>query len=179
MNLNSRLAGHKLGKPNLYETAIQANKNRFAELVCVRFYFTTKWRGFSREKQKSTPTCRSGQFQTSPQKNRWVLLRKTIEKAARSGDNFRVGSDLVRFYDQVRTDFEEMGWNQPRRLRVQARAAPRQKIRPLNYLMNFPRRSFNFLAERAGFSGGSPTASGVGAVAKAATGRHMSLKRHV
>jgi hypothetical protein len=52
LNLNSRLAGHKLGKPNLYETAIKANKNRFAELVCVRSYFITKWRGFSRDKTK-------------------------------------------------------------------------------------------------------------------------------
>jgi hypothetical protein len=49
------------------------------------------------------------QFQPSPQKSSWVLLRKTIEKAALAGDNFRIGSDLVYFYDQVRTDFEENG----------------------------------------------------------------------
>jgi hypothetical protein len=58
--------------------------------------------------------------------------------------------------------------NKPRRLSRQAGTAPRQKIRPLNYPMNFPPPIFYFLAERAGFSGGSPTASGGGAVAKAA-----------
>ena len=47
------------------------------------------------------------QFQISPQKKSWVLLRKTIEKAALAGDNFHFGSDLVYFYDQARTDFEQ------------------------------------------------------------------------
>ena len=49
------------------------------------------------------------QFQPSPQKKSWFLLRKTIEKVAHAGDNFRIGSDLVYFYDQVRTDFEKNG----------------------------------------------------------------------
>ena len=49
------------------------------------------------------------QFQTSPQKKSWVLLRKTIEKAALAGDNFRIGSDLVRMYDEARTYFEQNG----------------------------------------------------------------------
>ena len=47
----------------------------------------------------------------------------------------------------------EMAETQPRSLHVQARAAPRQKIRPLNYPMKFPPPIFNFLAERDGFSG--------------------------
>ena len=33
----------------------------------------------------------------------------TFEKAALAGDNFRFGSDLVRFYNEVRTDFEQNG----------------------------------------------------------------------
>jgi hypothetical protein len=37
------------------------------------------------------------------------LLRKTIEKAALAGDNFRIGSDLVRMYDEARTYFEQNG----------------------------------------------------------------------
>jgi hypothetical protein len=49
------------------------------------------------------------QFQTSPQKKSWILLRKTIEKAALAGDNFRIGSDLVRMNDEARTYFEQNG----------------------------------------------------------------------
>jgi len=48
---------------------------------------------------------------------------------------------------------------------AEAETRPARKNRPLNYLMNFPPPIFNFLVERAGFSGGSPTASGGGAVA--------------
>ena len=47
------------------------------------------------------------QFLTSPQKNRWQALRAATEKAARMGDRFRICSDLVRFYAEVRTDFRE------------------------------------------------------------------------
>ena len=45
-------------------------------------------------------------FLNSPQKNCWSALRAASEKAARSGDRFRFSSDLVRFYAQVRTNFE-------------------------------------------------------------------------
>ena len=45
--------------------------------------------------------------QFSPQKNRWSALRAASEKAARSGDRFRFSSDLVRFYNQVRTYFQQ------------------------------------------------------------------------
>jgi hypothetical protein len=110
LNLNSRLAGHKLGKPNLYETAIKANKNRFAELVCVRSYFITKWRGFSRDKTKKHSDLSEWQFQPSPQKSSWVLLRKTLISQTKTGAlrlNLSKSSFLVRMYDEARTYFQE------------------------------------------------------------------------
>ena len=47
------------------------------------------------------------QFLTSPQKSRWQALRAASEKAARMGDRFRICTDLVRFYAEIRTDFRE------------------------------------------------------------------------
>ena len=47
--------------------------------------------------------------QFSPQKNRWVLLRKTVisqTKQALSRPSVQFCPDLVDFYNQVRTEFE-------------------------------------------------------------------------
>ena len=46
---------------------------------------------------------------TLPPEKQLGIAPQNIEKAALAGDNFRIGSDLVYFYDQVRTDFEENG----------------------------------------------------------------------
>jgi hypothetical protein len=75
----------------------------------VLFYFTTKWRGFSREKTKKHPDLSGWQFQISPLKPHWQALRAASEKAAHAGGNFGNSSFLVRLYNQVRTDFEQNG----------------------------------------------------------------------
>ncbi len=49
------------------------------------------------------------QFLHSPRANSWHALRAAREKAAREGDRFRFSSDLVEFYNQVRTEFEHEG----------------------------------------------------------------------
>jgi hypothetical protein len=52
---------------------------------------------------------RASELQLSPQKNRWVLLRKTIifqTKQALSRPNLQFCTDLVRFYAEIRTEFE-------------------------------------------------------------------------
>ena len=53
---------------------------------------------------------RAPELQLSPQKNRWVLLRKTIisqTKQALSRPSVQFCPDLVEFYNQVRTEFEQ------------------------------------------------------------------------
>ena len=48
--------------------------------------------------------------QFSPQKNRWVLLRKTVISQTKTGvsrPDLRICPNLVEFYNQVRTEFEQ------------------------------------------------------------------------
>ena len=55
---------------------------------------------------------RAPENSNSPQKNRWVLLRKTLisqTKQALSRPSVQFCPDLVDFYDQVRTEFEREG----------------------------------------------------------------------
>ena len=47
------------------------------------------------------------QFLISPQKNRWQALRAAREKIAPAGGNFRNCADLVRFYAEIRTHFQQ------------------------------------------------------------------------
>jgi hypothetical protein len=50
------------------------------------------------------------ELQLSPQKNRWVLLRKIVisqTKQALPRPNLQFCPDLVEFYNQVRTEFEQ------------------------------------------------------------------------
>jgi hypothetical protein len=61
-------------------------------------------------KTKGVPMHAEPQF--SPQKNRWVLLRKTAisqTKQALARPNLQFCPDLVEFYNQVRTEFEREG----------------------------------------------------------------------
>ncbi len=51
--------------------------------------------GLNLKMEKQKVGLAAEQFQISPQKKHWVLLRKTKEKAALAGDNFRFGSGLV------------------------------------------------------------------------------------
>jgi len=62
------------------------------------------------EKTKSVPW--HAESQLSPQKNRWVLLRKTVisqTKQTLARPNLQFCPNLVEFYNQVRTDFEQNG----------------------------------------------------------------------
>jgi hypothetical protein len=61
-----------------------------------------------RQKNKKR-VFRHAEPQFSPQKNRWVLLRKTVisqTKQALSRPSVQFCPDLVDFYNQVRTEFE-------------------------------------------------------------------------
>jgi hypothetical protein len=60
-------------------------------------------------KQKKHSDLSEWQFQPSPQKSSWVLLRKTKEKIARLGEISSKDSFLVRMYDEARTYFEQNG----------------------------------------------------------------------
>ena len=52
--------------------------------------------GSNLKMQNKNVVVNDDQFLHSPQENSWVLLRKSLEKIAPQGDNFRFSSDLVR-----------------------------------------------------------------------------------
>ncbi len=52
--------------------------------------------GSNLKMQNKNVVVNDDQFLHSPQENSWVLLRKTLEKIARQGDNFRFSSEMVR-----------------------------------------------------------------------------------
>jgi hypothetical protein len=62
--------------------------------------------GSNLKMQNKNVVVNDDQFLHSPQENSWQALRAAKEKAARAGDNFRSSSDLVDFYNQVRTELE-------------------------------------------------------------------------
>ena len=66
-------------------------------------------------KQKSAATA--AQFPEFPQKNIWVLLRKTKEKTALSRRDSDFSSVLVPLYDEARTYFISKSW------KIETRAA--------------------------------------------------------
>jgi len=86
---------------------------------------------------------------------------------------FRFGGILFRSSNLFRTKWLKLS---PGARACKHALRPARKNRPLNYLMNFPPPIFYFLAERAGFSGGSPTASGGGAGVKAAQPPRSALE---
>jgi len=53
--------------------------------------------------KKAQPTAAQNSF--LPPENIWLLLRKTKEKAARSGDQFNFLPSLVPLYDEARNYF--------------------------------------------------------------------------
>ena len=95
--------------------------------------------------------------QFSPQKNRWVLLRKTVisqTKQALTRPNLQLCPILVEFYNQVRTELEREGWSvssAPTPAGVKRPLAPPEK--PFAYFFISPRR-ISFLKLKRVFSGG-------------------------
>jgi hypothetical protein len=85
----------------LYETAIKAIKIDSSDLIVCSsiLYQNRQWR------QKAQPTA--AQISFSPPENIWYLLRKTKEKAARTGDNFQFSTILAHFYNEARTYFQQ------------------------------------------------------------------------
>ena len=70
-------------------------KQAFLEMDGLNLFLKTK---------KAQPTAAPNAF---PPKNMWLLLRKTKEKAALSGDNLGFDPFLVSIYNEARTYFEE------------------------------------------------------------------------
>ena len=77
-------------------------------MICVQVYFITKCSGFAAQTNKNPCALAHGQFQISPQKTPWSVLRTATQKAALSGDQIAFYSDLERFFAFARTYFSKV-----------------------------------------------------------------------
>ena len=55
-------------------------------MICVQVYFITKCSGFAAPTNKNPCALAHGQFQISPQKTPWSVLRTATKNAALAGD---------------------------------------------------------------------------------------------
>ena len=108
---------------------------------------------------RSTQGCekkhvfRHAEPQLFPQKNRWVLLRKTILSQTKTGvsrPDLRICPNLVEFYNQVRTEFEQNGRSAaPTPAGTLRPLAPPEK--PFGYFFEISPRRISFVVVRGVF----------------------------
>jgi len=94
-------------KLELSETAIKAKKTACSDKLISTYYFTRKPPSGG---QNKTARLSAPKSLFPPQKNRWVLLRKTVASQTKtdvSRPNLPKNLNLARLYRDVRTEFEE------------------------------------------------------------------------
>jgi hypothetical protein len=94
----------------LSKTVIKV-REKYKKIICgwLLFYYIVDWCKVAKNKKR---VFRHAEPQFSPQKNRWVSLRKTVisqTKQALSRPSVQFCPELVEFYNRVRTEFEREG----------------------------------------------------------------------